>query len=382
MPILYRRKGKKLIIPFLDRRVVTHFDFLLIALILPLIGLSLFLVSEISQALANKQMVYTTLALLIFLVIFFFPLRRYTWLIPFIYWVNILLLIAVKLFGVAKLGAQRWLEIPLVHLTIQPSELMKPAFILMLGYIIARNPPPLEGYDWKDFFKITAYILLPFFLIASEPDLGTATLILFVGGGVLLSVGIRRKIWITVGAILLLSSTLIYENLHDYQKKRINDFLAEKPSYHVQQSIIAIGSGGLLGKEKEESTQTQLKFLPISSSDFIFAYLVERFGFIGAFMLILLYAFLILHLLSLTQKVRQDYLAGVVIVSVAILIFLYMSVNIAMTIGLAPVVGIPLPLFSHGGSSFINFIALIAIIENLLAFRFNYMYSIHTQFND
>ena len=369
-------------IPFIDRRVTTHFDFLLIGLILPLIGLSLYLVNEISQALANKQLVYTTIALIVFVAVFFFPLRRYTWLIPFIYWINILLLIAVKFFGVAKLGAQRWLEIPFVNLTIQPSELMKPAFILMLGYIITRNPPPIEGYDWKDFFKIVAYILLPFFLIASEPDLGTATIILLVGGGVLLSVGVRRRIIIIIGGILLLSSTLIYENLHDYQKKRINDFLAEKPSYHVQQSIIAIGSGGLTGKDKEDSTQTQLKFLPISSSDFIFAYLVERFGFLGAFSLIVLYAFLILHLLSLTMKVKGDYLAGVTIVAVAILIFLYMSVNIAMTIGLAPVVGVPLPLFSHGGSSFINFIALIAIIQNLLAFRFNYMYTNHNTFID
>jgi rod shape determining protein RodA len=369
-------------ISFLDRRVLSHFDFLLIILILPLIGLSLFLVDEISNALSNKQLVYTTLAIFVFAAIFFFPLRRYTWLIPFVYWINILLLIAVKFFGVAKLGAQRWLELPFVDLTIQPSELMKPAFILMLGYLIARNPPPLEGYGWRDFFILLFYILLPFLLIASEPDLGTATIILLVGGGVLLSVGIRRKIILSVTALLLLSSTLIYENLHDYQQKRISDFLAEKPSYHVQQSIIAIGSGGLTGKEKEESTQTQLKFLPISSSDFIFAYLVERFGFVGAFLLIVLYAFLILHLLSLTQKVKKDYLAGVVIVAVAILIFLYMSVNIAMTIGLAPVVGVPLPLFSHGGSSFINFIALIAIIENLLAFRFNYMYSVNTQFND
>jgi len=351
-------------------------------LLLPLIGLSFFLVEEISEMLARKQLIYTTIAFVAFIIIFFFPLRRYTWLIPFLYWINILLLVTVKFFGIAKLGAKRWLEVPFVHLTIQPSELMKPAFILMLGYIIARNPPPKEGYGWIDFFKITFYILLPFFLIASEPDLGTATIILLVGGGVLLSVGLRKKIWISLSVIFILSSTLIYDNLHDYQKKRISDFLAEKPSYHVQQSIIAIGSGGLTGKEKEASTQTQLKFLPISSSDFIFAYLVERFGFVGAFSLILLYASLILHLLSLTQKVKQDYQAGVTIISVATLIFLYMSVNIAMTIGLAPVVGVPLPLFSHGGSSFINFIVLIAIIENLLAFRFKYMYDSNTRFND
>ena len=114
--------------------------------------------------------------------------------------------------------------------------------------------------------------------------------------------------------------------------------------------------------------------MPIATSDFIFAYYVERYGFLGAFMLIFLYALLILHLLSLTLKVKGDYLAGVTIVSVAGLFFLYMSVNIAMTVGLAPVTGVPLPMFSHGGSSFINFMILLAIIQNLLAFRFNYLY--------
>ena len=361
-------------IPFLDRRVASHFDFLLILLVLPIVGISYSLVHEVSESLANKQLVYTTIGLLIFLVVFFFPLRKLTWLIPFFYWFNILLLIAVHFVGVTKLGAQRWLEIPLIDITIQPSEIMKPAFILMMGYLIQHNPPPPEGYDWRAFFKLASYIVLPFFLIASEPDLGTATILLLLGGMILLVVGLRRKIWVFLIILGLLSSTLVYEGLRDYQKKRIHDFLGQKPSYHVQQSIIAIGSGGLKGKAKEDATQTQLRFLPIATSDFIFAYYVERYGFLGAFMLIFLYALLILHLLSLTLKVKGDYLAGVTIVSVAGLFFLYMSVNIAMTVGLAPVTGVPLPMFSHGGSSFINFMILLAIIQNLLAFRFNYLY--------
>lgn len=360
---------------FLDRRVINHFDVPLILFIVPLILTSMFLVGEVNPILANKQMVYTTIALIAFVVVFFIPIRKVTWLIPFAYWLNILLLIMVEFFGVTKLGAQRWLEVPIVNLTIQPSEIFKPAFILMLAYLIARNPPPKEGYGWLDFFKLSFYIVLPFFLIAKEPDLGTALIILLVGGAVLLAVGVERKIWITLFTLIALSSTVIYDNLHDYQKKRIHDFIAEKPSYHVQQSIIAIGSGGIDGKAKEDATQTQLRFLPISTSDFIFAYHVERFGFIGALALILIYALLILHLLSLNYKIEGDYLASVTITAFAVLIFLYMSVNIAMTIGLAPVVGVPLPLFSHGGSSFINFIILLAIIENLLAFRFNFLYT-------
>jgi len=162
---------------------------------------------------------------------------------------------------------------------------------------------------------------------------------------------------------------------HDYQKKRIESFLGKKHSYHVQQSIIAIGSGGLSGKPKEEATQTHLKFLPIATSDFIFAYYVERFGFFGALLLVGLYALLILHLFSLAFKFKNDPFTQVVAYSIALLIFIYMSVNIAMTMGLAPVVGVPLPLFSYGGSSFVNFMILFGILEHLLAFRFNFLYN-------
>lgn len=355
--------------------MIDHFDLPLVIMIFPIIGLSMFLVGEVSEMLLNKQLVYTTVGIMAFIAVFFFPIRKFTWLIPFGYWVNIVLLLLVDLVGVSKLGAQRWLEIPFVHMTIQPSELMKPAFILMLAYLIERNPPPKNGYGWIDFFKLSFFIILPFVLIAKEPDLGTALIILLVGASVLLAVGVHKKIWITLAILMAISSSFIYENLHDYQKKRIHDFIAEKPSYHVQQSIIAIGSGGIFGQETEKATQTQLHFLPIATSDFIFAYYVERFGFLGAFSLIFLYGVLILHLLSSTSKVRGDYLAAVTITAVAVMIFLYMSVNIAMTIGLAPVVGVPLPMFSHGGSSFVNFIIMLAVIENLLAFRFNFIYS-------
>ena len=362
-------------LPFLDRRVADHFDFVLIALIIPLIAVSWFLVNEINDHLANKQLIYMTLGFGLFALVFVLPLRNFTWLIPFAYWIGILLLIAVEFFGVTKLGAKRWLEIPLLELTIQPSEIFKPVYILMLGYLIHQRPPPKGGYGWLDFLKLSFYIVLPFVLIATEPDLGTATLLLLVGGGVLLAVGVQRKIWLTLAVVGVLSSTFAYEMLHDYQKKRIHDFISEKPSYHVQQSVIAIGSGGLTGKPREEATQTQLRFLPIATSDFIFAYHVERFGFLGALGLIGLYGALIMHLLSINSKVRGDYLSMVTITAVAIMLFLYMSINIAMTIGLAPVVGVPLPMFSHGGSSFINFMILFGIVENLLAFRFNFLYT-------
>ena len=357
-----------------DKRILAQFDFFSIILIIPLVITSNWLIGEVVPALAQKQLAYVGVATLAFFFVFILPIRRMNWLIPLVYWINILLLLAVEFFGHARLGAQRWIELPFINATIQPSEFVKPALILMLAYLIQRKPPPIHGYRIKDFLKISAYILLPFFLIAKEPDLGTALVLLLIGYGVLFFVGVYWKIWATIIVSILLLSPLAYKfMLHDYQKVRINDFLSEKPSYHVQQSIIAIGSGGLTGKSKDEATQTQMKFLPIATSDFIFAFLVERTGFLGSLAIILIYVMLILHLLSLSIF-NKDYYIKVVTIAISFMIFIYMGVNISMTIGYAPVVGVPLPMFSYGGSSFINFIILFAIMQNLVTFRYKDMY--------
>ena len=357
-----------------DKRILSQFDFFSIILIIPLVLTSNWLIGEAVPALAQKQLAYVSVAAVAFVFVFLLPIRRMAWIIPFIYWGNIALLLGVEFFGHARLGAQRWIEIPFVHATIQPSEFVKPALILMLAYLIHKSPPPIHGYRLKEFMKLSFYILLPFVLIAKEPDLGTALVLLLIGFGVLFFVGIYWKIMATiaVGAILFIPIAYNFI-LHDYQKTRINDFLSEKPSYHVQQSIIAIGSGGWSGNKKEEATQTQMKFLPIATSDFIFAFVVERTGFLGALALITLYAILILHLLSI-GIFNKDYFIKVVSVSISFMIFIYMGVNISMTIGYAPVVGVPLPMFSYGGSSFLNFMVLFAIMQNLITFRYKDMY--------
>jgi len=359
-----------------DKSILAQFDFFSILLIIPLVITSNWLIGEVVPALAQKQSAYVGIAFLTFIVVFLLPIRRMSWLIPLIYWVNIILLLAVEFFGHARLGAQRWIDIPFINATIQPSEFVKPALILMLAYLIHKNPPPIHGYRIKDFIKLSFYILLPFFLIAREPDLGTALVLLLIGYGVLFFVGVHWKIWATIITAILLLAPISYKFLlHDYQKVRITDFLSEKPSYHVQQSIIAIGSGGWTGKDKDNATQTQMRFLPIATSDFIFAFVVERTGFLGALALILLYVMLILHLLSLSVF-NTDYYIKVVTVSISFMIFIYMGVNIAMTIGYAPVVGVPLPMFSYGGSSFINFMILFAIMQNLITFRYKDMYDV------
>lgn len=362
----------------LDRRILTHIDFLQPFLVLPIIIISYFLISEANEILAQKQIVYFFIGFGSFLFFFLLPIRKLEWLIPSFYWLGILLLISVEFFGVTKLGARRWLEIPFVHFTIQPSEIMKPAFFLMIAYLIKNSPPDEEGYGWRGFIILSFYILLPFFLIAKEPDLGTALILLIVGYGILFVIGINVKVWLSIALIVGISGPFLYNGLENYQKKRIIEFIGEKPSYHVHQSIIAIGSGGITGKPREEATQTHFKFLPIATSDFIFAYHVERFGFLGAFGLIALYLALVVHLLSLNYKLKTDYLSRVMTTAIAFMIFIYTSVNVSMTIGFAPVVGIPLPFFSYGGSSFITFMVLFGILQNLLAFRFDPTYkSVH-----
>ncbi len=342
------------------------FDFFLILLLVPFIAISLFLVNEISHKLFLKESIYIFIGLIIFIAVYFIPIRKLLWIIPFFYWLNVILLILVDFTGVRILGARRWLKIPFTHFTIQPSEFMKTTLLLMLGYIIYKYPPR-PVYSFKDFIKLSVYIIIPFVLIAKEPDLGTALITLIVGFGVLFIVGVDKKVWMGIGIFAVIFAPVYYKYImKDYQKQRIEQFL-KKPSYHVKQSLIAIGSGGLKGKDKNEATQTQLKFLPIASSDFIFAYYVERFGFFGALGLIFLYFLLIAYLIKKADMLKDDYFAKVMYAGVGLMIFVYAFVNMAMTMNFAPVVGVPLPLISHGGTSFINFMILFAILENLVA---------------
>jgi rod shape determining protein RodA len=358
----------------IDRRILTQFDFISPILIVPLVVMSNWLIGEVVPALAQKHLVYVMLSIAVFVGIFLLPVRRMSWLIPIFYWVNIALLAAVKVFGYSRLGAKRWIELPFVHITIQPSEFVKPALILMLAYLISKNPPPFGGYRFRDFIRLSFFIVLPFALIVIEPDLGTAVVLLLIGFGILFFMGVPWKIWATLLVLGAVLSPLIYTQfLQGYQKQRIISFISEKPSYHVEQSIIAIGSGGWSGKSKAQATQTQMRFLPIATSDFIFAYIVERTGFVGAIFIIGIYILIVMHLLSISLYYDDHYIK-VVAFAIALMVFVYMGINIAMTMGLAPVVGVPLPMFSYGGSSFLNFIALFAVFENLLAFRFKEMY--------
>lgn len=360
----------------LDRKVFSHFDYLIVFTSAPIVLLSLHLIFEVDNTLTIKQLFYIAFTLVVSCLIFILPLRRLLWIAPILYWGAIVLLLSVEIFGVDRWGARRWLEIPFIGMSVQPSEIMKIALIMMMAYNINNDPPPPEGYNLKQFLKHSFFILLPVVLVKIQPDLGTSVIIFICGYAILFIVGIHKRILMASCALLLIALPIVYMSLSDYQLKRIESFIGANDNsdsaYQVQQSIIAIGSGGLMGKKVEEATQAQLKFLPVPESDFIFAYFCERYGFVGGFMLLLLYGMLILQLISLSHQYRKDRILQVVAASIGILIFIHLSVNVLMVMKLAPVVGIPLPFFSYGGSSFLTFGILFAVLENLLAFKYNF----------
>ncbi len=365
----------------MTNKTIYHFDFIIPLLLLPFIGISLYLVNEISPVLFKKEIAYIVVGVIVFFIAFFFPIRRYLWIIPFLYFLNLFLLLGVDLFGISILGAKRWIKLPIIGLTVQPSEFMKTNMILMLGYLIYKYPPDDDGYTLKQLLKLSIYIIIPFLLIAKEPDLGTALILFIVGFGTIFIVGVKRKIVISGIVFLIIFTPFAYKFLlQDYQKQRIEHFLGH-PSYHVKQSMIAIGSGGFDGQSKENATQTRFKFLPVASSDFIFAYFVERFGFVGVTILLGLYSFLVFYLLSYVERLKNDYFAMPIFASVGLIIFVYSYVNIAMTMSLAPVVGVPLPFVSHAGTSFINFMIIFGILENLLAFKHEFIYNFNSENN-
>jgi rod shape determining protein RodA len=363
---------------FSKKKSLANLDIISILIILPLIFLSYFLVLENNVLLANKQLIYFSISAILFVTILFLPIKRFIWLIPYTYWIAIILLVLVEFIGISKLGATRWIQIPFINFTIQPSEIIKPLLILMIAYQVDKNAPEnKEEYNFKEFMKLSFYILLPFVIILGQPDLGTASTLLIVGFSVLFVVGVKSKIWVSLSLLFIICIPIIYNyGLHKYQKKRIDDFLHKDTVYHVKQSIIAIGSGGIFGKSKEEATQTHLKFLPIATSDFIFAYTCERFGFIGGAMIIFLYLTLSIHVLIMAFSVKSNTFSKIFSIGFSVLIFIHSALNVSMNIGLFPVVGLPLPFYSYGGSNFLTFVILLAIMQNLFAFESLFLYNL------
>lgn len=288
------------------------------------------------------------------------------------YLVCLLLLIAVEFFGTVGMGAQRWIELGPVR--IQPSELMKIALVMLLA----------AYYDWLDIDKVSrplwvaipaALILLPTFLVLKQPDLGTAILLVAGGGLVMFLAGVSLWYFGTVLALVVALVFAVMESrgtewqlLKDYQYKRIDTFLdpGSDPlgaGYNITQAQIALGSGGWAGKGYMQGTQSRLNFLPEKHTDFIFTTLAEEFGFVGAISLLSLYV-LVLVFCYQSALATKDRFSSLLILGVGGTFFLFFMVNMGMVTGLMPVVGVPLPLVSYGGTAMIILLGAFGLVQS------------------
>ncbi|ABZ77782.1 rod shape-determining protein RodA [Shewanella halifaxensis HAW-EB4] len=293
-------------------------------------------------------------------------LRR--WAFP-IYITGIILLIGVHFFGDINKGAQRWLNLGFME--FQPSELIKLAFPITMAWYISKFPlPPKKRY----LLGAGVILLVPTILIAKQPDLGTSILVAASGIFVLFLSGMSwRIVGGFIGSVLAMLPVLWFFLMHDYQRTRVLTLLDPEKDplgagYHIIQSKIAIGSGGLWGKGWLQGTQSQLEFLPERHTDFIFAVIGEEFGLIGALLLLSLYIYVIGRGLVIASRAQTSFarlLAG----SITLTFFVYIFVNIGMVSGLLPVVGVPLPLISYGGTSMLTLMTGFGILMSIHTHR-------------
>ncbi len=285
-----------------------------------------------------------------------------------LYVVAVAMLVGVALFGVVVNGSRRWLNLGVAR--FQPSELMKIALPLMLAWYFQK----FEGrIGWKDFVFAAVLIVVPVYLIKRQPDLGTSLLIAASGFYVLFLAGLSWKVIVGLVASAAAVGPMVWTHLHDYQRERILTFLdpGRDPlgaGYHSMQASIALGSGGIVGKGWLNGTQTHLDFLPERHTDFIFAVFGEEFGLIGAGVLLLLYRLLIGRAMVITANASTMF-ARLVAGAITLMFFTYAFVNMAMVSGLLPVVGVPLPLVSYGGTAMISLFIGLGILMSVQAHR-------------
>jgi rod shape determining protein RodA len=287
---------------------------------------------------------------------------------PWLYAIGVLLLFVVYGVGHIGKGAQRWLDLGIIR--FQPSEIMKLAVPMTVAWFLHERPLPPS---YPTLLLLTGMILLPVGLVAVQPDLGTACLIAIAGALVIVMAGLSVRIMGALAVIGVAGAWAGWGFMHDYQRKRVLTFLDPQTDplgagYHIIQSQIAIGSGGVFGKGWMNGSQAQLEFLPERSTDFIFAVVGEEFGLLGQGLLLLLYLFVVSRALYLSTQ-TQDTFARLVAGSLALTFFVYVFINAGMVSGLLPVVGVPLPLVSYGGTSVVTLLAGFGILMALYSHR-------------
>lgn len=362
-----------------DRRLIKNFDWslLLAVTLLSLIGVMTIqsatrpVVNTDHQIFYVRQLVWIGIGFVSFIIISMIDYKWFTRNAYHLFFAGVILLIAVLVLGREGMGAQRWLSFG--FFSFQPSEFFKLLFIIALSRYLSESDQD-KNLEVGDLLWILAvFVAGPLFLIINQPDLGTALLLFFIFIAMVLMAGVRKKIIVLTLLIGLISlpfvGDIIWSGLKEYQRHRLVAFFNPEADpqgigYHIHQSKITIGSGGMFGKGYQKGTQGPLRFLPEKHTDFIFSIFAEEWGFIGSLLLFLLYLFVIMKGFD-TVHIARDHVGALLAVGITFMFTFYFVVNISMTLGIAPVVGAPLPLVSYGGTALLsNFLAL-GLIQNI-----------------
>ena len=364
----------------IDRRILPAFDWRLAASAAGLAALSVLIIYSTSglhsslfrKSLYLKQAAWAVMGL--FAMILLCGLHyRTIWRLAYpLYGVILTALLLTALIGRSGLGAQRWLSIG--SFAFQPSEFMKLSLILLMARYFEDHKDDLRA-PWI-FIPPIFLTLLPAALVLRQPDLGTAIMLLFTSASILVLMGLRVRYFVMLGTLGAVITPVLWRFLRDYQKSRLLVFIDPGidpmgAGYHLAQSKIAVGSGGLLGKGWMAATQSQLNFLPANHTDFIFAGFAEQWGFIGSLGLLLLYAYLFSKGLRLAKDAR-DLFTMVTSFGIVSMMALQVIINIGMVVGIIPVVGVPLPLLSYGGSAMLVNMLAVGLLLNIRMHRYLY----------
>lgn len=362
----------------IDRRLIQNFDWLLLLLAFAImtVGLvtlysAIFSGGEVHSDVLKRQLYWLGIGAIVMILAFSLD---YQWFERFsypAYVIGLMLLLVVLLWGKTVSGSKRWLDLgPVVA---QPSELIKPLLVIALARFFAKQEKR-EGYRLRELWLPALMVLLPVALIAMEPDLGTAGLLLAISVSMILFVGVSPSSLLVLATVSLGSLPLFWFLMKGYQRQRILTLLdpGRDPlgaGYHIIQAKIAVGSGQFWGKGFLKGTQSQLRFIPEHHTDFVFTVLAEEWGFVGSILLLALFLCLLLRGLNVARRSRDQFgaLLGFGITAV---IFWHVAINIAMVLGMMPVVGIPLPLVSYGGSSAVVTLASVGILLNVAMRKF------------
>lgn len=329
---------------------------------LSLISIGILVIYSSSGDLAFQQFIYTFFGLLFFLGLSSLDLHALNKLIKPLYFFTILLLLIVFIVGMETRGSVRW--IPLGFFNVQPSEFAKLVLIFLLASFWSKNTS-----SWINILKSLIWVFPVIFLVFKQPDLGSALTLTAIWIGMLFASRISLKKIFVLILIALVIIPLSWFFLHDYQKERISGFLEPQSDplgkgYNLIQSMIAVGSGELLGRGLGRGTQSRLQFLPEFRTDFIFAFIAEELGFIGSLIILSIYLFLLLNLLKIANQ-TEDKFNYLIILGIFSMLLFQVFVNIGMNIGILPITGITLPLISYGGSSLIVTLICLGMVASV-----------------